>query len=911
MNAAPFRRHLGPLALLIALPVLANALVLSGLLRNDPALFTMYLTGKMTGRPMLASPGWFDPTIGLITQPLGMLSAKDWLSGVMPWWNPYSGAGMPLAAEMQTMSFFLPFVLLLKFWPGWLLLKVLLQVLCGIFTYALLIELEASTLAATVAGGLFALNATFFLVPHAMGTLPFAPLLLLGLERAQRAAREGRTRGWGLIPLALAYTIYGGYPEVAYIDGTLAAVWAIWRFATLGPARARFAGKVALGTGIGLALTLPLVVPFLQYAGLSYLGTHATKYAWLWLLPPGAPVQLFPFIYGPIGAPTPVGLDPGLANLIAAYWVQSAGWFGPVAAIVALAALGRRGRHRGLAWVLFGFVAFWEARIWGFPPAIWLIDQLPLMARTDAMRFCTPALELAVFVMAGLAVDAWQRDGEIEPARLRWLAAAALAIAAVPLCVATQSLIAWFAAAPGRLDFALGVSGAEMAAAIAALILLGREPRRRAVAVLAVLMLADPFAASILTTLGAPRHAKLDLGGVAYLQKHLGLARFYSLRPFAPNYPAAWRLATIDENQSPVPAAWNRYLHKHLDPYADVLLFTWSQPRHLGCVLLPHAKAALEHGVFVRPTRQIVPSDPAAELRRNLTGYETLGVKYVLAPPDLDPFLASATLPVDAASRVPLALGPGASLKGTVPAGTLDIGGIDRVDVLIGTYQGAAQGRLKVKLCADSACAKGAATLAGARDNAPLPIRLDHKLAVPTGVSLRYRISHGIGHPVALWLGALDPLAPPQLAAGAAGRAPVLDFAGRAEGAPEAAVYADSVMRIYRLKHPAPLFAAAACRLTPHGIDRVEADCSAPATLRRLEADYPGWRARVNGRPASIMKTGEMFQALALPAGRSDVRFFYRPSYGRMSLAAALAALALWVGLMIWPSLRKIFPNYT
>jgi Bacterial membrane protein YfhO. len=899
------RWHGPALLALIALPFAANLLVLTGVLHNDPALFTMFLTRTMGPRPLLAAPGWFDPTIGLITQPLGMLSAKDWLHGIVPWWNPYTGVGMPLAAEMQTLSFFLPFVLVLKFWPGWLVLKLMMQILCGLFMYALLIELRLTRLAALVGGALYALNATFFLVPHVMGPLPFAPLLLLGIERAARAARDGRGQGWGLIPPALAYLIYGGYPEVAYIEATLAAVWTLWRFANVGSgARARFAGKIALGGALGIALALPLLVPFLAYVRTSYLGIHATKYAWLWLLPPGVPVQLFPFVYGPIGGPTPPGLNPALANTIAAYWVQSAGWFGPVAACLALAALARPARLRGLALLLFGFILIWQARIWGFKPAIWLIDLIPMMARTDAMRFCAPAMELACFIMAAIAFDAWQVDGALPRRRVISLSLAATAIGAISIGVALPALSAWFTAVPGRLDLALGVTLAEAALAIGAVLILRRQPGGHRGVVLAALVIADPLGLAVLTTLGAPRSAALDFGGVTYLQRHARLARMYSLQPFGPNFPAAFGVASIDDNASPVSAAWNRYIHRHLDRYADVVMFTGSQARALGCVLLPRAAAALDNGIFIRPTRAIIPPDQSAELRRHIAAYRAIGVKYVVSPPGHDPFVAHATLPVSITARSAFALSAGGKLSGVVPAGLLGISRISEVDTLIGTYAGAARGTLRLKLCAGADCATASAPLAGAKDNGYLALPLDHPLTVAPAQPLRYRFTHRTGSAVALWLGDLQPDAPATLAVAASApaqppQAPILRFVETTPGIAARPVFQDQVMRIYRLEGARRFFSATpSCRITPSGFDRLTTDCPAAATLVRLEAADAGWHATVDGHDVPIATVSALFQSIAVPAGRSDIRFFYRPPFIRSSCAAALAALAIWLFLI-------------
>lgn len=895
-------RHGLPIALLLALPLLASGLILAGIVANNPALFVAFLTGSMGKRLLLAAPGWFDPTIGLITQPLGMLSAADWLHGIVPWWNPYSGVGMPLAAEMQTMSFFLPFVLLLKSWQGWLVLKLILQMLCGLFMYALLIELGLTRLAAFLAGALYALNATFFLVPHTMGPLPFAPLLLLGIERAQRAAREKWPLGWGLIPLALAYSIYGGYPESAYIDGILAAVWVMWRFAMIGDARWRFAGKIALGVGIGLALSLPLLVPFFQYIVQSYLSRHAKLFSWIWLESPGAPVQLFPFIYGPIGAAPPAGVPAALVNLIQAYWVQLGGWFGPIAVTLALAALLRPSPQRGLAFVMFGFVLVWQARIWGFPPAIWLIDALPLMAQTDAIRFCGPAMEIACFIMAGIAVDAWQRSGALDRCATILLAALGVAVILIAVLPASGALRAWFAGAAAPRSFALAASGSELGLAVAAGLLLTIRPSRIALLALAFILGADALGTAAIGQLGAPFRGKLDLGGVRYLQHHLGGARFYSLQPFGPNYPAAYGLASIDENELPVQATWNRYIHQHLDPYADVVLFIGLQTRTLGCVLLPHSAAALRSGIFIRPQPGTIPPDQATELRRHLAAYETIGVKYVLAPPNQNPFTAVQALPEDSASRIPFALGPDAVLDGAIPAGLLRIDRINRVDVLIGTYHGASSGHLSLKICEGTECAIGMADLATASDNQFLEIPLVHPLVVPAGASVTYQLAHAAGGAVAIWLGTLRQDAPSSLTpAGApALHAPILRFVSHPAGILPRLVFQDRVMRIYRLPWNRPLFSAEpVCHIASLNWNTVDATCIAPAVLTWLEADYPGWHARIDGQATPIAAAETMFQSVALPAGTSRVRFFYRPPFIRISCAVALAGMVIWLTLLM------------
>ncbi|OZB38893.1 MAG: hypothetical protein B7X48_11205 [Acidiphilium sp. 34-60-192] len=474
MISLPRTRHLAPVLILIVLPLIADAPLLLGLLHANPLIYASWLSTDYIPSPGRGSPGWYDPTIGQITQPLGMLSAHDWLHGIIPWWNPDSGLGMPLAAEMQPLAFFLPFVLLLHFWNGWLAMLLILEMLCGLFTYALLIELGTTRAAALIGGALYALNATFFMVPHAMGPLPFAPLLLLGIERAARATRAGRPLGWGLIPLALAYLLYGGYPEIAYIAGLLAAVWTLRLFALAGPGRWRFAAKILLGASIGLALSLPLIVPFLLYVSRSVLAQHGAVYRHLWLPFPAAPLSLLPFSYGPIwnSQPHPAKLVLSLSLALN----QIGGWIGALTAALGLAALAFRHAKRGLALLLFGFIAVWEIRLWGNPLITHLINFIPAIAQTDAPRFSPPMLDLAAALMAGFAVNAWQTQPTLTRSSRRTLIAAVSLAIALPLLITLPDLRAWFTANPALLPEAALASTAEILLACLAIWLLAQTP---------------------------------------------------------------------------------------------------------------------------------------------------------------------------------------------------------------------------------------------------------------------------------------------------------------------------------------------------------------------------------------------------------------------------------------------------
>ncbi len=150
----------------------------------------------------------------------------------MPWWNPYSGIGMPLAAEMQPAALFLPFILLLRAADGVLWLRAAMCVVAGLGTYELLRTLGLRRAACLAGGVLFAFNGTLAWLPHGPDRASaFLPLILLGVERARSHAIDGRPLGWFWIASGLAWSLYAGFPETAYLDGLFVAAWALWRLA--------------------------------------------------------------------------------------------------------------------------------------------------------------------------------------------------------------------------------------------------------------------------------------------------------------------------------------------------------------------------------------------------------------------------------------------------------------------------------------------------------------------------------------------------------------------------------------------------------------------------------------------------------------------------------------------------------
>jgi hypothetical protein len=96
---------------------------------------------------------------------------------------------------------------------------------------------------------------------------------------------------------------------------------------------------------------------------------------------------------------------------------------------------------------------------------------------------------------------------------------------------------------------------------------------------------------------------------------------------------------------------------------------------------------------------------------------------------------------------------------------------------------------------------------------------------------------------------------------------------------------------------PGPAPAIAPVRIT-HSSDTavtVASDLARPGYVVLDDLYYPGWSARVDGRPARILAANGAFRAVAAGAGHHVVRFVYRPASVRVG--AALTGLGLLGGL--------------
>jgi hypothetical protein len=860
---------------LLAFPVLLYSPLWIGWLQGDPMIVFSGLGTKVGGHPLPGLPT-IDPNVAFTSQALGIRAAHDWLSGHVPWWNPFEATGVPLAGEMQSAALFLPWILFLALPSGQLWFHCSLEIVAGLGAFLLLRELGVGLLAATVGGLLFEVNGTFAWLANAVvNPVAFLPWLLFGIERVYRDQGGVECRaipGGAIIVLAVAFSLYAGFPEVAYLNGLLGVVWAGLRFVQLrSRARWRFAGWLLLGGGLGLLLAFPVVLPFLDYLQYAFVGGHNAGFAYAHLAHFGIASVVFPYFFGPLG------VNWNFSSL--GYWWGSVGGYFGIGLLLA-AILGLTGRReRALRLILGCWVVIGVLKTFGQPEATRIVNIIPMIRDVAFMRYIWPSWEMALVILSALALEDL-RSGSVPRNRAitAWLTGGVV----VALMGATGgSLAGKLLVHPGYAPWILAVLLLGITVFIVWGIGMLCESRGR-VQWLAGLILAEAMLFFMLPIFSNPRHGKVALGGVQYLQSHLGLQRFYTLGPIQPNYGSAFGLAELNYNDLPIAKSAAQYVHDRLDPYADQIIFNGNFPRPKG-----------------------VPSS-ADELRARLAAYEAAGVAYVVTTSGENPFLRLYSTKVIPRGNRPAPLFAGQSLSLEIRG--IPDGWINAIAVFIGTYSGKSNGPLSTRVCTGGVCVHGSRALSEARDNAYFRIPLATPLSVGAA-AVDITFTHSTGNqPLAIWIwplasGAKQSLTRPKRA-GVGVRMNLEYRTAYPSGAPKR-VYWDSVLNIFRLPHPTPYFRALGCRVAAESRLLATFECTNSSRLIRLETALPGWHATVDGMPVKIQGADGLFQSVTLPAGQGTVRFRYTPQHLGLILSG------FWVGgigLLIWitaPGIRQ------
>lgn len=725
----PGRDDRAPLALILLLPLAVAAPQLLGLLLADPALYVGSIaTGMQPG--VIPGVAFIDPNNGFTTQALGYRAALEWLQGTVPWWNYYSGVGLPLAAEYQPAAFFpLTFLLLLP--KGMVLQQLALQMLTGVGTYGLLRQTGIGRLAATTGAILYSFNGTLAWFAHGPAQpVPFLPWMLWAIERAQAKSVLGLAGGWRMLAFAMAMSLLAGFPETAYLSGLLALAWTVVRGVQApAAARAGYAWRVALGGVVGIAIAAPQVLAFFLYLPEALLGGHAGEFAHASLMRAGIiPSLIAPYAHGPIfGAPG--------KELIWAIWGGIGGYVTLLLAV--LAVYGFATRRTAIGWLLAVWTVLALLKTFGVIWASILWNLIPGISLTAFMRYAQPSWELAFVLLAAWGLDDLARRR--LALRGPWLAACAVPLLAVAACATYGGHLWPDLAGNVRLrNWALISALWAALTALVALCLVRAAARAWAAPALAALLAFDAVLMFAIPTLSNPRAGTLNMPAITFMREHAGLQRVYSLGPMQPNYGAYFGIASINHNYLPVARRWVEWVNANLDRHADPTVFNGDYPRPPGL-----------------PTQ-------AQELRAKVAAYEWAGVKLVMTRGDHNPFVGMPVPRVYSDPTLSIFELPGAKPYFEALSGECRIEARTREQATIDCAQAGRLMRRELYFPGWAASVNGA----------PAPIaehrRLFQEIAVPAGRSL-VRFSYAPPHVAWAWLAAA--LALITLAASAAAQA--------------------------------------------------------------------------------------------------------------------------------------------
>ena len=342
-------------------------------------------------RPDLGASAWQS-------EPWAEVTHRAYADGEIPLWNPYQGAGAPLAGNMIS-EVFDPLLLAVNLHPTplvWDISMIGAFVLGAAAAYLFARVLGLRVIPAVVTSAGFSLSGWFFLYSNNpfSRSYVFLPLLFLLVELVLRSRRLLPAFGLAVV---VAGNIYVGMPEISFLVLGSTAVYAVAR---LVQERRRMPLRVSLvrlgGAGVlGLMLAAPLVLLFLQYEPLSF-NVHKS------------------------GAGNGSQSDPqwGLLNWLVPFFAKPPestfsptvrSWFGVGVGICSLVAMSGRTETRRLhTWLFVAIGGAVLLKIYEFRVFDW-VGRLPIVEQVVFPAFAPPVASFAFAVLAGIGVQVLHR----------------------------------------------------------------------------------------------------------------------------------------------------------------------------------------------------------------------------------------------------------------------------------------------------------------------------------------------------------------------------------------------------------------------------------------------------------------------------------------------------------------------
>jgi hypothetical protein len=857
--------------------------------------------------------------------------------GEMPLWNPYQGAGTPLAANMQS-AVLDPFLLPVHLHPSPLVWDLsFLFALIGIawFSYLFFRSLGFGAPASVAGAAAFALSGYFLLYSNNQffRSYFFVPVLLLLVDRV---IASSRVRWVGLLGAALAANIFLGMPEASLAVISLAGAYTVFRWLTSAERGGRRLAALRLaGAGaLGLCLASPLVLLFFQYLNVGWSG-H----------PPGAGTGLYsdpkrnllpwvmPFLVGKPSVDA-AGLFSGARD-----WIGSG-----ALALILFGLTSRREMWRRPGVFFAAAAALLLLKIYGFP-VVQALGRLPALSQANFPVFFVPVLGfcLAALVASGAQAIAdrswhkWALLGELVGtiAAVGWL----LRANAPALHAATGSH------SVGQFGLAMVAAGVVL---VSVLTLSSAQARWVVtVAVVGELIILAPH--GFYAPRADPYRPPSWLTAVGFGEQRTTDRVFAFDAKLFPDTAGVFGIQDIRSIDAIYPARYVKYISTFIQPDFGTRFVGGAYGQLEGS---SHAQVVGNPMVDLLGVRYIIsggtaPDDPfidgvfahrAPDARVNPAIFDLGGDR---RPVLFEHSGAEVSLPVGVPDPQQVVFS-----YGMHPDAFRDISD----DGVVFALDGVTRSGLRVPLWSASYIPRSDPVTPVFRDAAvPIPAALGADLA-----SLVLRVEPRLNSRTD-WAGWNNLRVIGSTPTAVVGKLPVLvsssggvdgvdvyenqDRLPRAFVARNITYVPDMESAVRTLTEGEPLFqdravhvtrfhprndavveglapsnqASAPCsaggdsaRITAYAAGEVSIDVNSPCRGLLVLSDtyFPGWEATVNGKPATICPTDVLFRGVAVDKGHSVVVFRYRPANFSLGLLIALAGVLALVAVAVWRRVR-------
>ncbi len=311
--------------------------------------------------------------------------SKDFLkAGHFPFWNIYSGGGLPLFANMQAAVLF-PLTWLFyifNFKIALLLFAFIKLFLFGFFSYLFLKELKLKFEVCLIGGTafMFANTNVIWLLWPLSSVLIFLPLNFYLVEKI---VTTGKKHYLAIFTCSVALSVFAGHPQTLFYMFFATGLYFLFRvWVTNTNVRLKIKSTLAFGisAALGIGLSAVALLPFLEYLKLSenlvtrqqYLTNPWFLQKWIFI------TNLIPDFFG----------NPAYKNFsyMVGYSEQAMGYIGITLLLLALYALIVNYKNKSVIFFT-GLLFLAYCLIYKFEPIYWLINKLPGFSLNYNHRF--------------------------------------------------------------------------------------------------------------------------------------------------------------------------------------------------------------------------------------------------------------------------------------------------------------------------------------------------------------------------------------------------------------------------------------------------------------------------------------------------------------------------------------------